>query len=145
MDLKRKTGGLDSYFREDFFDGNWSGQSNRMDTGTRLPAVNIKESEDDFEIHVAASGMEKKDFEINVDNKVLSISVEEKIENEEKGKKGNFKRSEFSFTSFKRAFSLPSTVEENNMEVSYDNGMLKITIPKKEESKPNPKRQIPIG
>lgn len=132
-------------FLEDFFDDNWSGRGNRADTGTRIPAVNVKETNDNFEIHVAAPGMEKEDFEISIDNDVLSISAEEKSENEERDGKGNFTRREFSYTSFRRAFSLPNTVEDDKIDAKYEKGVLKISLPKKEEAKPKPAKQIHIS
>jgi HSP20 family protein len=129
MNLIRKSGGLYPSFLEDFFDDNWSGQKSMADTGTRVPAVNVMESEDDFEIHVAAPGMQKDHFEISVENNILTISAEERSENEEKDKKGNFTRREFSYTSFRRAFSLPDTVEDENIDASTQTSLLSKNQP----------------
>jgi HSP20 family protein len=145
MNLIRRRGGLYPSFLEDFFDDNWSGSTNWADTGTRVPAVNIREEDDSFEIEVAAPGMQKDDFKINLDNNTLTISAEEKTENEEKDKKGNFTRREFSYSAFRRAFTLPNTVEDEHINANYENGVLKIAIPKKEEARPKPPKQIRIG
>jgi len=145
MSLVRRTGGLYPSFMEDFFDKNWSGQGNGFDTGTRVPAVNVKEADDSFEIQLAAPGMEKENFEINVENNILSISAETKSENEEKDENGKYTKREFSFNSFKRSFSLPESVDDEDIKANYENGILKLSIPKKEEARPKPPRQIAIG
>lgn len=144
MSLIRRTGGMYPSFMEDFFDDHWSGQGNGFDTGTRIPAVNVKESDEEFEIQVAAPGMEKEDFDINVENNTLSISAEQQNENEQKNEKGRFTKREFSFSSFKRSFSLPETVNDEDIKANYENGILKLSIPKKEEARPKPPRQIAI-
>ncbi len=105
-----------------------------------VPAVNISESKDDFRFEIAAPGMNKDDFEINIDNNVLSISASKEHNQEESEK--NFTRREFSYTSFKRAFTLPSSVNVDKVEASYENGLLKLIVPKREEVKP---RQIKIS
>lgn len=144
MSLIRRTGGMYPSFMEDFFDDNWSGQGNVFDTGTKIPAVNVKECDEEFEIQVAAPGMEKSDFDINIENNTLSISAERQNENEEKDKNGKFTKREFSFSSFKRSFSLPESVNDEDIKANYENGILKLSIPKKEEARPKPPRQIAI-
>ncbi|WP_317168457.1 Hsp20/alpha crystallin family protein [Costertonia aggregata] len=88
--------------------------------------------------------MSKKDFDINVENNTLSISAESKTENEEKDENGKYTKREFSFSSFKRSFSLPDSVSDEDIKASYENGILKLSIPKKEEARPKPPRQIAI-
>jgi HSP20 family protein len=105
-----------------------------------VPAVNIAESKDDFQFEIAAPGMDKKDFTIDVDNNVLSISASKEYSNEEAEK--NFTRREFSYSSFKRAFTLPNSVNVDKIEARYENGLLKLVVPKREEVKP---RQIKIS
>lgn len=144
MSLLRRTGGMYPSFMEDFFDDKWSGQGNGFDTGTKIPAVNIRESEEEFEIQVAAPGMEKKDFDLSIENNTLSISADRKSENEEKDAKGRFTKREFSFSSFKRSFSLPDSVNDEHIKARYENGILKVEIPKKEEARPRSPRQITI-
>lgn len=145
MSLVRRTGGLYPSFMEDFFDENWSGQGNGFDTGTRVPAVNVKEADDNFEIQLAAPGMEKENFKINVENNILSISAETKSGNEEKDENGKYTKREFSFNSFKRSFSLPESDDDEDIKANYENGILKLSIPKKEEARPKPPRRIAIG
>jgi HSP20 family protein len=105
-----------------------------------VPAVNIAESKDDFQFEIAAPGMDKKDFTIDVDNNVLSISASKEYSKEEAEK--NFTRREFSYSSFKRAFTLPNSVNVDKIEARYENGLLKLVVPKREEVKP---RQIKIS
>ncbi|NJO68008.1 MAG: Hsp20/alpha crystallin family protein [Bacteroidetes bacterium] len=111
-------------------------------TGVNMPAVNIVEGKDDFRIDVAAPGLEKKDFKIDLTNNVLTISSERKHENEEKKEK--FMRREFSYTSFKRSFTLPETAMLDKISANHRDGILQITIPKREEARVKPPRQISI-
>lgn len=131
---------FDRFFENDFFD--WSNR-NFSDTNTTLPSVNIKEDNDGFDVEVAAPGFEKGDFRIELDNDVLTVSSEKKVENETKEGQ-RFSRREFSYQSFSRSFTLPNTVENDKIAAKYENGILKISIPKKEEAKPRPARQIEI-
>jgi HSP20 family protein len=89
--------------------------------------------------------MKRDDFKISIENNVLSISAEEKSENEEKDEKGNFTRREFSYSSFRRSFSLPVSVDADNINAKYDNGILKVELPKKEEAKPKSPKQIQVS
>jgi len=111
-------------------------------TGTSVPAVNILETEDDFKVEVAAPGMEKKDFNINLDNNVLTISSEKK---EEKDKKGNYTKREFSYSSFERSFTMPDSVDVVKIAAAYKDGVLRITLPKREEAKVKPAKVIKIS
>ena len=111
-------------------------------TGVNMPAVNIVEEKDDFRIEVAAPGLEKKDFKIDLNNNVLTISSERDDEREEKSER--FMRREFSYSSFKRSFTLPETAQVDKIVANHKNGILQITIPKKEEAKVKPPRQIAI-
>jgi HSP20 family protein len=110
------------------------------------PAVNIKETDDRFTLEVAAPGMTKADFNIEVtpDN-LLIISSEKKQEREEqKNENGRFTLKEFSFASFSRSFNLPESVDSEQINASYENGLLEITLPKKPEALPKPARVIQI-
>lgn len=109
-----------------------------------IPAVNVKESNEFFQIEVAAPGLEKSDFHIDLDNDVLTISSEKEIKNEEKDDKEKFVRCEFNYTSFKRSFVLPEFADSEKIKANHKNGILKIEIPKKEEAKVKPKRVIDI-
>lgn len=110
---------------------------------TNLPAVNIKNNTENFELELSVPGGKKDDFKVEVDNDVLTISTE--VKTEDKENKQNYSRKEFSFSSFKRAFALPETVDGTKIDAAYENGILRLTLPKKEEALPRPKRLITIG
>ncbi len=97
------------------------------------PAVNVKETEQSFVLEVAAPGLNKSDFQIKVENEVLSITTEVKVENENQA--SHYKRKEFSFTSFKRSFTLPENVNAENITAEYKDGILHIEIAKAELAK----------
>jgi HSP20 family protein len=96
-------------------------------------------------VELAAPGKKKEDFNIELEDNVLTISSEARSEKEEKDNEGKYTRREFSYSSFKRAFTLPETVNDYEINASYENGVLHITLPKKEEALPKPKRLIEIG
>ncbi len=108
-----------------------------------LPAVNIAEGERDFTLELAIPGQKKEDFNVEVDNDILTISMDAKDEKTEKD--GEYTRREFRYTSFKRAFNLPETVNQEDIKADYKDGILRFTLPKKEEALPRPKRLIEIG
>ncbi|WP_298391570.1 Hsp20/alpha crystallin family protein [Flavobacterium sp.] len=110
---------------------------------TNVPAVNIKETDTSFGIELAAPGKNKEDFNIEIDHNVLTISSEMKTEKEEV--EGKYTRKEFSYSSFRRAFTLPETVNTENINATYENGVLYVALPKREEALPKPKRTIAIG
>lgn len=117
---------------------------NYSPTGTSLPAVNIRETNDSYEVEMAAPGMSKKDFNIELDNNLLSISSEKQNETEQKEGE-RFTKKEFSYQSFRRSFTLPKeVVDGDKINARYDNGVLYLTIPKKEEAKPRPPKRISI-
>ncbi len=112
-------------------------------TNTTLPSVNIKETEDNFEVEVAAPGFDKSDFNIELNNDILTISSDKTID-ETETENNKVTRREFSYQSFTRSFTLPELVEDENISAKYENGILLITIPKKEEAKPKPIKQIEV-
>lgn len=129
-----------------FFDGelmDWN-RSNYSSTDTTLPAVNVKENEDEFLIDVAAPGLKKEDFRLHYDNGRLTISSEKKNEVEEKdGEK--ITRREFSYQSFQRSFTVAETVvDAEKIAANYESGILHISLPKREEVKPKPAKEIAI-
>lgn len=113
-------------------------------TGISMPAVNVVETNDNFRIDVAAPGLDKKDFKINLDNNVLTISSE-KEEQHESQEEGKYMRREFSYSSFNRSFSLPTSVEAEKIKANHKDGILSIVIPKREEAKQKPPKQIAIS
>ncbi|MBU2018533.1 MAG: Hsp20/alpha crystallin family protein, partial [Bacteroidetes bacterium] len=98
--------------------------NSNFNTGITLPKVNIKETPDAFLVEMAVPGLKKSDFQIDLDNQVLSISTETKGENEHK--EGNYTRKEFGYSSFKRTFNLPESVNEEKINASYQDGILSI-------------------
>ncbi len=139
--LRRGTafpGMTDEFFGRDFL-------SNLFDTqtGISMPSVNIIEGKEDFKIEVAAPGLEKKDFKIDLNNNVLTISSEKEMKDEQTDK--NYMRREFSYSSFQRSFALPNTVDAEKINAAYKDGVLSIAIPKKEEAKEKPARTIKIS
>ncbi|MBU2920205.1 Hsp20/alpha crystallin family protein [Winogradskyella psychrotolerans] len=117
--------------------------TSNFNTGITLPKVNIKEIADAYIVDMAVPGLKKSDFQIDIDNQVLSISTEIKEESEQK--EVNYTRREFGYSSFKRTFSLPETVDEDKIKASYTEGILSIHLPKKEEAKQKPVRTIKIS
>lgn len=96
------------------------------------PSVNIVEQDHQFNMHLAAPGLEKNDFAIRVENDYLIVSAEKKSEKEETDKR--FTRREFNYSSFKRSFQLDDSIDREKISAAYENGVLNITLPKKEES-----------
>lgn len=117
---------------------------NRILHRNTVPAVNIKENNDKFSIEVAAPGMKKEDFSIEVENDTLVISSEKESKMEEKDKEGNYTRREFSYQSFKRTFTLPETADGEKISAGYTDGLLNISIPKKEAAKEKPAVRIEV-
>lgn len=119
----------------------WFGGIDNFQNG--LPPVNVKENEKDFELELAAPGRKKEDFNVEIDNGLMTISAEQKSEDTSSDE--NYTRREFSYTSFKRSFSLPKTINADQINASYEDGVLKFVLPKREEALPKPKRLIEIA
>jgi len=100
---------------------------------TKIPAVNISESTSEFEVELAVPGLKKEDFKISLDKNVLSVSAEKKTETNDETKK--FSKREYNYTSFSRSFTLPESADQTKIEADYTDGILKLTIAKKEEAK----------
>ena len=150
MTLTKRNGNLtntfpnlfDDLFSRDLFDWN---NSNFSTTGTTLPAVNVKETPESFVVEMAAPGMKKEDFKVELNNNLLTISSEQKSEQEEKDN-DRYTRKEFSYQSFQRSFQLSrEAVDADNIQAKYENGVLHLTIPKREEVKQKPSRLINIS
>jgi HSP20 family protein len=117
--------------------------TSNFNTGITLPKVNIKETADAFMLEMAVPGLKKSDFHIDLDNQVLLIYTESKEENEHKEE--NYARREFGYSSFKRTFTLPESVNDEKINANYNEGILSILLPKKEEAKQKPVRSIKIS
>ncbi|MFT4095198.1 MAG: Hsp20/alpha crystallin family protein [Niabella sp.] len=150
MTLVKRNGNLlnplpalfDDFFNRDLL--NW-GSSNFSDTNTTIPAVNIKETAESYDVEVAAPGMTKKDFKVELDGNELTISSEKTSESEEK-EGARYARKEFSYQSFQRTFTLQKEVVDiDKIQAKYENGLLHLVIPKKEEAKQKPPRLIQIS
>lgn len=126
---------------EEFFRPDWMGGS-QTSANAAVPPVNIRETDNSFEVELSAPGKTKDDFNIELENELLTISSEYKSESE--AQDGKFTRREFTHSAFRRSFTLPETVKDDDIKASYENGILKISLPKKEEALPKPKRMIDI-
>ena len=124
----------------DIFKPDWFGGMENLNKN--VPAVNIKENETGFDLELAAPGFKKDSFKIEVDKTILTISSELNTENI--GEEHNYTRREFFYSAFKRVFTLPDTVDQGKINANYEDGILKLTLPKKEEALPKPKRSIEI-
>jgi HSP20 family protein len=140
--IKRNDGFMPSIWNS-IYEDDWLNYPTRFRTESNTPAINIKENDESFEVALAAPGMKKEDFKIDVDNDLLTISAEETVENESKDEK--YTRREFHYSSFKRSFTLPDAVDGENIAASYKDGVLEVTIPKKEEAKPKPPKKIEVS
>lgn len=125
---------MENFFNDNLFSGEFS---------SAVPAVNVSEDDDKFNVELSAPGFKKEDFKIESDNKMLIISGEHKVEEEKNTK--TFTRKEFNYGSFRRTFSMPDTVNDEQIDARYENGILKITLPKKEEAKTKPVKEIKIS
>lgn len=128
---------FDNFFRDDF------PVSFRNGPNRSTPAVNIAETEDNYRIEVAAPGLDKGNFEVKVDNDLLTISAKKEMKEEETNEK--YTRREFSLTGFNRNFHLPETVDASAISANYENGILHVVLAKKEEAKPQPAQLIKVG
>lgn len=99
----------------------------------KVPAVNIAETENEFQIELAVPGLKKEDFKINLDKNVLSVSAEKETENADETKK--YSKKEYSYNSFVRSFTLPETADQTKINAEYNDGVLKLVVAKKEEAK----------
>jgi HSP20 family protein len=115
---------FESVFNDSFF-------SDRL--MSKIPAVNISETENDYHIEMAAPGLNKQDFDIKLDRNILSVSVEQR--NQDVQGNRQYSRKEFSYTSFVRSFSLPESADDAKIEANYTDGVLQIQVAKKEEAK----------
>ncbi|MBC2839569.1 Hsp20/alpha crystallin family protein [Robiginitalea sp. SC105] len=137
----------DFFNMDDFFDSRtWN--TGLMNTDfwngkTMEPALNIKETDDHFEIELAAPGFSKKDFEITIEDGFLNVSAKKEMTKEEEEE--NYSRREFNYASFERALQLPDSVVEEDIKAKYTDGILKFNLKKREEAKKRPPKVIEVG
>lgn len=133
---------FDDFLTRDLFQLPFRAASN----GNSVPAVNVKETDTAFELEMAAPGMEKKDFKVELEQDTLVISAQKENKTEEKSEDGKYSRKEFSYQSFRRSFNLPEDmVKTDEISANYKEGILHITVPKKEPVKPKSLKQILIS
>ena len=137
--VHRNTDQLFTSIFDDFFG------SNIFDSRTlkrnHLPSVNILDNEKFFELNLAAPGKNRKDFIIELEDQILTISSESFSNNDNSD---NFTRQEYRYDNFKRSFRLPDSINTNLIKAKYENGILSISLPKHKEAIPEPKKQIEI-
>ncbi|MBK9637098.1 MAG: Hsp20/alpha crystallin family protein [Bacteroidetes bacterium] len=114
-----------------------------LEFASRVPSVNINETDKEFKIEMAAPGLDRKDFKVEVENGVLCISSEKEEESNEEKK--NYTRKEYSYSSFSRSFTLPENSLPDKINAKYENGVLNITLPKKEISVSKPAKEIKVS
>ena len=129
---------FDDFFTRDLFD--WSG----WNPGGTVPKVNIIESNEDFKVEMAVPGMNKEDFHLELDNDTLTIWSEIGPDENQMGLHSKVLRKEYDYHAFKRSFYLPNTVDIDSIEAKYQDGILSLMIPKKEEAKKKPVKTIAI-
>ena len=127
----------------DFFNDFLNSDTSNKEVFNYVPAVNIAERPNDFTIEVAAPGIGKEDFKVSVETGVLTIAGEKKEEKKEEGTK--FTRKEFSYTTFKRSFSLPEHVNADNIAASHKDGVLTLVLPKREEARTKAAKEIKVS
>lgn len=133
---------------DDFFTKDWldSTLATWRTSGATLPAVNVRETNENFSIEVAVPGMKRNDFKVELDNNVLTISSQREDSHEEKVNDSNYTRREFSYQSFQRSFTLPERkVMGDKISARYADGILYVSIPKSEEAKAKPAKQIAVS
>ena len=128
----------DDFFGKDFLADIFDSSANKS-----IPEVNVIENAEEFKIDVAAPGLAKEDFKVDLHNNVLTISSEKEVRNLEEKEK--YVRREFSYSSFQRSFSLPESVNQEKISAQHKDGILTLVIPKRDEAKEKPKREIKIS
>lgn len=141
MSIVKRSNVVFPALRSEIFRPDWFGGIENFQT--HVPAVNVKESETDFHLELAIPGRKKEDFNIEIEKEVLTISAEQKSENTEQ--EHTYTKREFSYTAFKKVFTLPESVNVDAINASYEAGVLRFVLPKKEEALPKPKRVIEVA
>jgi HSP20 family protein len=132
--------GPDSFTGPKFFDVDPTLFPARL--GVTMPSVNIRETSKEYVLEFAAPGLERKDFNIEIENEKLRISVGKE---EEKEESNGYTKKEYSFRSFRRTFSLPENTKENEIDAKYESGILKVTLPKQMETQAKPVKKIAVS
>ncbi len=121
-----------------FFNDDW-----RSEASVTMPAINVKETESGYCVEVAAAGLTKDDFAVNInENNDLVIAMEKKNENKEEGKEARYLRREFSYSKFQQTMVLPDNVNKEKIEAKVEHGMLVINVPKLSEKEIQGKQRV---
>jgi HSP20 family protein len=141
--LTKATERMPTFF-DDFFKpwNEWFDSSGMWGRTMTVPAVNITENKNEYQVSIAVPGMKKDDFKIDMEGNMLTISSEKEETKEEKDKK--FTRKEYNYSSFSRSFTLPDEVNKEKIEAKYEEGVLKLVLPRKEEAKKPSAKQIAV-
>ena len=120
---------------DDFFKpwNEWFNGGGLFGKTLNMPAVNITENKDDYKVSVAAPGLKKDDFKIDLEGNMLTVSCER--EDSKEDKEARYTRKEYSYSSFQRSFALPEEINQEKIEATYEDGVLKVVLPKKDEAK----------
>jgi len=139
-----RNGGQSPLLFDDFLKpwNQWFDNGSLWDRTMNIPAVNISEHENEFQVSLAVPGMKKSDFKIDVDGNMLTISSEKEQSKEEKEKR--FTRKEYSYSSFSRSFTLPEDVNMEKIDAKYEDGILKLVLPRKEGAKKTAVKHIAV-
>jgi HSP20 family protein len=132
---------FNDFFSDPFFGG--STLASQYAGIGEVPSANIRENENEYEVELSAPGLKRDDFNIDLDDNVLTISSEK--EEERKAEEKDYKRREFSYSSFSRSFTLPDNVADDKINAKYSDGILHVTIPKREATIKKPRKQIKIS
>lgn len=138
--LSKRFPALSNIFDEPFFNADFNGNKSWM---AAVPPVNVVDKKGEFEVEIAVPGMKKEDFQVTCENGYLTIKAEKEERKEEKEK--TYTRREYNYNSFERSFLLPETVKNEQVKAKYENGVLKISIPKKEEARSKPKIEVKVA
>lgn len=144
--LAKRNGGFWPKMIQDFFGADpftWDEKFGFPEKAIEVPSANVIENDKEFKLELSAPGFDKKDFKVEVNDGILSISAEKEQKKEEE--KENYRKKEFSYSSIRRSFSLPENVLEDKIDAKYDNGILKVLIPKNEKVENKSKKAITVG
>lgn len=142
----KRNGGLwpkmvQDFFGADIFD--WDKEFWASGIGIEMPSANVIENDKEFKLELSAPGFDKKDFKVEFSDGLLNISAEKEHKKEEE--KENYRKKEFSYSSIRRSFSLPENIFEDKIDAKYDNGILKVVIPKNDQAENKIKKSITVG
>lgn len=130
---------FDDFFKpwSEWFEGGGGGRT------MKVPAVNITEHKDEYLVSMAVPGLKKEDFKIAIDGNMLTISSEKEEKKEEKDE--NYTRKEYNYSSFSRSFTIPEVINQEKIDARYEDGVLKISLPRREQTKKVSSKQIVVN